>query len=368
MQILLDKVKINLPSLRRLAHKITSQELSKLVEACYYPELKKYYYEFLNACHISEKDTKEFTKRFWQGRPESKWMLHNDPIVMFYIFISHIFLKEKDLLAYNSMMTLIGIRNYTNLMHKQMQYCNEKFFRLALERLTKTHLFSREKTIPNAIHFLSKEMQKKYTKSITAGSKDDIAKFITEYRHRISQSVKTFAEIYYKTSKEGASIKEPYEGDEDTEQFQQLERNTVVVDRIVKKIAIYKEIDKKAMNDARSLTKISSSLATLVVNEVTNIKYSENIRLILELFLKDLKSTKSLCGPQYIQYVRSLMATRRMTDERITFKQQINELLLKILSELKYIDKYEKLTRQTQFLVNLYLAYYITMVMKNTIC
>ncbi len=53
---------------------------------------------------------------------------------------------------------------------------------------------------------------------------------------------------------------------------------------------------------------------------------------------------------------------------KIYFKQQVNVFLMKILDEIDYRSKYDKLTSQTQFLINLYLAYYLTMVLKNTVC
>lgn len=367
MEILLEKSSINLPRLRRTIHKITSTELSKLVEPCYYPSLKKYYFELLHACGLKEQDVKEFSRRFWAGRKEQKWLLHRDPISMFYIFLMNYLLSQRDQVAYSSLMTFFGIRHYTNLMNKQIKHCNPTVFKYTLEKLAKTHLFVREKTIPNALYFLSKEMQKKYTNDVREANHDNISKFITEYRHRISQSIKKFAEVYYKLSKEGVSIKEPYEGEENEHQYQQLERTSRTVNEIVKKITVYKVVDKKAIEDARRLTRISTSLATMISNQLTDIGYSDYIKIVLELFLRDLKDVSSICGTEYFNYVRSLMAVRR-TSAKVNFKQQVSILLIKVLQDLDYEDKFNKLTKQTQFLTNLYLAYYTTMVLRNTIC
>lgn len=366
MDILFDKAKIDLPKLRKDVHRITSSELAKLVEPCYYPELKKYYFEFLNTCKLSEKDIKEFVKRFWEGRPERAWLLHKDPIMMFYIFIMWIFIKERDTIAYKSMIALIGIRYYTNLINKQIKFCNEKIFKAAIENLAKTHLFAREKSIPAAIFYLSKEMDKRWGSNIRSQDRDGISKFITEYRTRISQSVKKFAETYYRLHKEGISIVEPYEGEENEYQYQQLERSARIVDQVVKNITVYKNVDKKAMNDARTLTRISASLATMLANETTNIRYSDDIKTILELFVRDLKDVNSICGAGFIKYVRSLMATRK--EQQVNFKQQVNILILKMIKNLNYESQYKKISKQTQALVNLFMAYFITMSMKNILC
>ena len=76
-----------------------------------------------------------------------------------------------------------------------MQFCNEDVFKYALENLAKTHLFSREKTIPGSLYYLSTEMDKRYGRFIKSGDVEGVTKFITECRTRISQSIKSFAEI-----------------------------------------------------------------------------------------------------------------------------------------------------------------------------
>lgn len=366
MEILLEKSSIDILKLRKSVHYITSNELSRLVEPCYYPEIKKYYFEFLNTCKLTEKDVKEFSNRFWEGRQEKKWLLHNDPITMLYIFMMWFFLKEKDAIAYNSMIALLGVRYYTNLINKSIKFCNEKFFKAALENLTKTHLFAREKSIPAAVFFLSKELNTRYGESIMIRDKTGISKFITEYRTRISQSVKTFAATYYRLHKEGISIVEPYEGEENEHQYQQLSRSTIIVDQIVKNITVYKNVDSKAVNDARTLTRISSSLSILLANETTNIRYSDDIKIILELFLRNLKHIDSICGAGYIKYVRELMATRK--EQTVNFKQQVNIFLLKLIKNLNYDTQYAKISKQTKALISLYIAYFITMSMKNVLC
>ena len=126
-------------------------------------------------------------------------------------------------------------------------------------------------------------------------------------------------------------------------------------------------IDKKAIEASRSLTKIRSSLATMISSNLNEVVYADTIKVILELFVKDLKDVNQLCGDEFITYVRSLMAVKR-TKSLVYFKQQIKILLDKVIKKAKYEKQFKSLTKQTQSLVNLYLAYYITMVMRNTVC
>lgn len=367
MRILLEKSNIDFNSLRRMIHKVAAVELSELSVPCYYPSLKKYYYEFLHVCKLKEVDVKEFVNRFYKGTPAAKWKLHKDPISNLYIFLMFVLLQRREVTTYKSMMIFFVIRNYTNLIHKQIQFCNKDVFRYTLEHLAKTHLFSREKTISGAIQFMAKEMYKKYTAGIKDSNVDIIAKFITECRTRVSQSVKSFAEAYYAASKEGSAIREPYEGEDEEQQYQQLEKTSRVVIDVVRKITVYKVIDQKAINEARQLTKIRVSLATGIAGNIRDVKYADDIRTILELFIRELTSAASLCGKDYYIHVRKLMSVKR-TKALVYFKQQVGILLEKVVKELKIEKEFFSLTKQTQSLVNLYLAYYLTMVLRNTVC
>jgi len=370
MDILLEKAKINYPKLKRYLHKTAGTELMRLSEPCYYPAHHKHYHEFLQTYGLTDADLKVFPRRFWKGMPEATRLLPTDRIRMFYVFALYTLLQNKAYRgSYPTMMLLFGIREYANLMYRQIPHCNEEYFRYALENLAKTHLFSREKTIGNGIYFLSKEMIKRHTVGLETLNKDKISKFITEYRTRISQSVKSFAAIYYKAAKEGAGIKtEPEPTDDENQyQIQSQERFTRVVDDIVKKVTVYKEIDKKALMDAKKLTKISVALATQIASKLCDVKYTDNVRMCLQLFLKDLKGVRSICGKGYYIYIKKLMGIKR-TREQIYFKQQVHELLMRVLKDIKYSQKYESLTNQTKFSINSYLALYLTMILRNDLC
>lgn len=369
MEELLQKTKIDNQKLRRLVHRVTANELTNMSEPCYYPEMKKHYFEFLHVCGITDRVVKEFVKRFYKGTPAAKWQLQSDPQSNLYIFIMNYFLINRDQVSFSSTMTMFLIRYYTNLMHRQIPYCNPDVFKYSVENLAKTHLFSREKTIANAVFFLSKEMQRKFMKIIKEAEPMMISKFIQEGRHRLSQSIKSFADTYYKASKSGAALRSPpeIEDDENDYQRQTIERSARAIDTVVKKITIYKVTDRKAMDEAKKLTKVSSSLATMIVNQIVDISYSDNLKIILELFIKSTKEVNLLCGDEYYKHVKTLMGVKRTT-ARIYFKQQVEVLLRKILEDLKFLDKFVKLTNQTQFLIKSFLAYYLTMVLRNTIC
>jgi len=369
MEQLLKKAKIKEAQIKSLTVKVVAKNLSSLAEPCYYPALKKHYYEFLKLSGLTEKDIKEFVKRRWKGRKEEKFATQTNALANFYVFLMEYFLTKRDKTTYQYLMIFYIIRHYANLMHKTFKYCNEDAFKYALEVLTKTHLFAREKTISNALYFMAQQMIQKWTRGLRNGDLDSISAFMQESRHRVSQSMKSFAQTYYKASEENRGIRSEELPDEDENSYQKQtgEKTNKIIDDVTKKITIYKYVDRKAQEDARKLVKISSSLATQIVGKLNNTKYSDNIRLILKLFIKDLKKTDALCGKEYYTYVRQLMSLKR-TRMTIYFKQQVNLLLLQLIDEFGYTKQYYSVTSQTQFLINLYLAYYLTIILRNSVC
>jgi hypothetical protein len=370
MNTLLQKATIDKTTLKSTLTRAAAFNLSSLSEPCFKPPTKKHYYDFLMLCHLSEQDVKQFTKEMWHGRIEARFQLHMDPISNFYIFLMWYFLHQHDQAAFKTVMLFYVVRHYRALLDKHLQFCNEDTFKYALDTLTKTHLFSRERTIGNALQYLSSELAIRYQKDIETINLDGISRFITVSRHRISQSIKSFAEAYYRASKEGSKIKtsqEPTDDDENAFQYQSMQKDERLIIEISKKITVYKYIDIKAQEDSRQLTKINTSLATLITNTINDVKYTDEIILIFKLFVRDLQQVRSLCGKDFYKLVRDLMAIKRTTSP-IYFKQQINLLLMKILEEKYYKKQYDKLTSQSQFLINLFLAYYLTIIFRNSVC
>jgi len=370
MKDILSKAKIHKTSLRSTVVKIAATELNRLSEPCYYPAFHKYQYDLYRELGIQEKDISEFIKRFWAGTKWAKFLLIKDTFTNLIIVVMCYFLQEKDDTAFKYTMYLYMIRVYTNLMNRQIKFCNPDVFKYSIEHLNKTHLFSREKTIPSSIMFLANELIKRYKKYLTEFNVDKTGAFVQEARTRMSQSIKSFATLYYKASEEGSGVRSSFEGDDTGDnayQYETTKKSERLIDEVTKKITVYKYVDKKALNDAKTISKIKMSIATLLANQITDISYSDNIKSIYRLFLKDLTNVKGLCGSGFVSYVKKLMSIKRTT-ELVYFKQQVNVLLMKLVKKIDFEDKYNKLTPQSQFNINTFIAYYITMILRNTLC
>jgi len=370
MDQLLAKAKINDAQLKRHIVRVVAKNLGALTEPCYFPQIKKNFYEFLKLTNLTEQDIRDFAKRRWKGRKEAKFGTQSSHVANFYVFLMQYFLNKRDKTTYKYLMVFYMIRIYAGFMHKAFKkYCNDDVFKYALDTLTKTHLFSREKTIPNALFYIAGEMVRRWTKGIRTGDLDNISKFMQDSRTRVTQSMKSFANTYYKASDAGVGIKSEEEPSDDQNNYQikVADKGIKLADTITKKITVYRFIDRKSQENARQLAKINSSLATQIVSKLNNIKLADKLRLIFRLYMKDLPDAESICGDKYESYIRQLMSIKR-TKIKIYFKQQVNLLLINILDDINYKDKYDELTSQTQFLINLFLAYYLTMVLKNTVC
>lgn len=373
MDIILDKVKMDLPKIRRAVEKLAARELSALSEPCYYPRTKKIYFELLKVMGLETKDFKAFVKRSYKGSKAQKWLFYQDPATNLLIFIMYLFLKKRNKAGYHSTVLYHLIVQYSRLMHKQLKYCNPDIFRQTLENLTKTHLFVREKTISNALYYLSREIyaNRKYEEGILDWDMDKILEFQVVSRTRVSQSVKSFVGNYYKVREKGDAVKtyeEPTGDEEDYRPDVKVgQRGKKTIDQIVGRFVVYKIIDKQALEEAKKISRIKTSIATVITGKLVNKKYSDNIRLILQLFVKNLPDASSVCGKKFHPYVKKLMAVKR-TRATVYFKQQVNILLIKVLEDAGHKDAYNSYTTQTQFIINTFLAYYLTIVLRNNIC
>ena len=268
-------------------------------------------------------------------------------------------------------MILFCINSYSHKFFKFFKFCNSDVFRFTLDNISKTNLMSREKTIPNFLFHIAKEMQRRHKNDLDSfDNPENISKFVYECNHRINQTTRSFAELYYKNSKEGTggysqSEKEGPEGT--TYEVESFKKGQRLIEDIVAKITIYKEVDRKAFDDAKKLSRINILFAEYIVKEMSDLKYANDIRLIYELYLKEMKNMSQLCGNGFFKYTSDLMGIKR-TNQKIYYKLQVSQLTEKIIIGSKYEKSYLKLTKQTKFLTQSFTSYYLAMFFRNKVC
>jgi hypothetical protein len=346
----------------------TTNELSQMTSPCYYPKIHRYYYELLNLCKLSEKELKTFIKETYFPTKAKDFLLVNDPYTNLILIATNFFLNQKDLISAHTCLIFLNLKFYTSTMSINIKYCNPNVFLAALERIPKTHLYRREKTIGNCLMYLSRQIMLRYKKEIQEWNIESLIAMIQETRHRISQSTKSFAKSYYHISKEKGGFLTTSE-DEEEGQFGKisLEKGKKLIDDIVTDITVYRLIDKKALTDAKTITKVNIETAINITKSLNNVKFSENIKVCLDLFIRDLSKISDLCKDGYFKYVRNLMSLKR-TKKEIYFKQQIYLLTEELVKSFDFYTSYKNLTSQSIFMINLFVALYLTMILRNKIC
>ena len=369
MQIILANANFNDSGLRRYISKLTVDELNKLTEPCYKADWKKHYYELLHLTNLEEKDIKSFIKRFYYGTKAQDALLQSDVGSNFLFILMYHFLQQKDQVTFSTLMLYYMIRQYSNLFRISFSnYCADEVFTYTLNHLNTTHLFSREKTIPNALFYLSKQMKARYTKYFLELDPEKISLFIYESRSRIFQSLKSFAEEYYRNKEKGLGISSQKETETGEEIYpSEIDKGSRLAELVANKITIYKEIDYKAVEQARSLTKINTSYTMLITKGLQKTDLNADVKFIIELYLRNIKSVKEICGKDSLAYIKRLMSLKR-TIKEVYFKQEINNLLQKTIKSTLLASKYQKLTLQTQFQINSFLAFYLAIYTKNLVC
>jgi len=368
MDLLLKKNKVDTERLKTFLLNTAAHEITHLSDPCYKPEMSKYYYELLRFTSVTELEIKAFTKKYFEGIPLSHYRPVIEPKTIIIFYIMQYFLHTvKDRHAFQAALFLLGIRSQATIYSKMFpSHCNPMFYKYAIEHLSKNHLYSVNETVGNAVRYLCLETAQKWMDPIIHDDRKQIVSFILELRHRIAQSYKSLAELYYKSYEEGKGYGTPFETEEGVEVHKDVQTSKVVLDA-VKKIAIYRIIDSKALSASKEITKVSKDFSDVVIHHLSNVKHSENIRIILDLYVKSIKEVKEICGKNFFDSVKSLMATKR-SNSHIYFKQQIELLLNTLLDDSKLKSKFESQTNQTQYLSKLFLAYYLTLVLRNSLC
>lgn len=365
MEELIQIVDIDERKLNRYIKKVVSNELSNLSESCYYPKMHGYKHELFKLVDINERELKKFTKEYWKGTKYSRFNIHNDPYTILLIFLMYYALNnDNDDLFYVTMLFYVT-KNYSNLMHSMIPYCNPQYFNYALENLSNLHLFKRERGIANALDFLTKEYSKRYKEEIKNNDLDSIGQFIVESRHRVAQSIRSLLTIYVKAYEAGVGYHTP--GEEEREKSVDkapTEKGTKLVDSVVSKMTTYRTFDEKSFNEAIKMSEIDERTAKLMVKELAKTNYGEDIREALIGFLRDIKGIKYICDRDYYKYVQKLITGKV---KKSLFKDSVIKLITDVLKSLKF-SSLDRMGDRDKRKIVLFISFYLTVYLRNTVC
>jgi len=369
--IITDEWHVHKAKLRKFFHIISSQELLNLSEPCYAPKLRKYEDSLYAIVNVSKTTLQQEIKAFYKGTPAEKWLLENDTTTNLLILILHYFATNKDKIGFRAAMIFYNIRQYSNLFHRNFKFCQSDVFKYTMEHMSKSHIYSREKTIANAIYHFSSQMIHRWEKEFERlNNPMMMSKFVRECRHRHAQSLKSFTISYYDNSEKGNKIGQTKEEitnaqGETSEVGGQVRTPQKIVD-LVDKIAIHKFVDIKAMENAASLNSINKTYAEKIVKEVSDIHNSDILLTIYRSYISNLQNINSLCSHKFVANLKTII--RGKNQKTKFFKEANLELLQFAVKKAKINKEYDRLTQQSKYAYLNFMIFYLCWSLKNFVC
>ena len=362
-------------SLHRYIVNAISEEFSNMVENCYYPKVSKnskLYKDLLYMTKSREQNlikyaTEKFTPKTVGDKSKSKFLY--DPYTNLLILIVQDFLKNKDVSGAESAFHLFALRYYTNILYKgttpknsHTKICNPDYFQSALDKLSKNHMFVKQKTIPNSIMYYSRIILRKYMKAIIDDDPNLIATMIIEIRSRIAQSMRSFFKHYYLAKEEKTQLiqsKEEMDYDRSHE-----EKLRMFVNRISKDMCIYGRVDHQAAQQASSLIKFNKKLSEEYAKVLSNPMFSEEVDISMFLLIKEIRDISIVRQIAFIDYVQKLMSIK-VTKKTIYFKKIINDIHIKVIRKLNLEKWFDGLSVQSKSISRNFIAYYFAFYIRH---
>lgn len=334
--------------------KKVSDEIGDMSKLCYFPKINRIITELYGMVDLKANDIKKYTSETYS---DPQWKLLHDHQTGLLIILTRSYLKLRMYKSALVCIQLLGIRYYTNVMHKLFpKYCDEDNFSMALERLSSKHLFRQKKTIGQAILFLSRQLLERYQKGILENDPEIVKKFIYTLRHRISQSCRSFAEKYYKISEE-VPKKSDYSQDESLQRkIQQKSQD------LAKEITVYNTFDDEAYKIASSNIKVNEDFVDPLISTLQDPKYTDQLTTVIKLLLNKVQEQEE--SVENIVDIALKLLKVKYTKEKLYFKGELTNLFKQIISNSNIKDNFEKMSHQTQINIRKFFTIYIASFVK----
>ena len=346
-----------------------SVEFGEMVSPCYYPKIAEIYKDMLHMTNSHEKELVEYSKQKYTGKETYK-LLH-DPFTTLLILIIQEFLKKKDLAAAESAFHLFTLRFYTNLLHRyttargsRKSVCIPAAFQAALEHLSKNHMFSKQRTIPNSILYYSRAVFKHHLADLQRDDAIGLWKMIYSLRTRINQSMRSFANKYYESIEQGKTNVDQTEGvgQEDSHET----KLRAFINKITNDICVYSKVDSEAIANSSSLIKFNKKLSEEYAKTISDPMYAKTIDSALYLLLKDVKNISFINSNEFLDYVQKLMSIK-VTKQPVYFKKLISDIHISVIRALGLDVWYNGLSIQSQSISRNFIAYYLAFYIRRYI-
>lgn len=341
--------------LERFLSNIIGKEFSNMLGPCYNPKPIKYYNDLKRYTGFDDSDVNKFFKSMPSNYIRNFKIISNKITIL--ILLSILFYSQtKKFKMAELFYYLLAIRFYSNSFSKHWRFCKDDVWKKAEELLSIKHLFKVKSGIPNAIMYLGRTEYEKRKDLLTNKNinEDDILKTLYAIRHRVAQSVRSFANRYYE--------EEAMESRDDIKTAKELELKSKgdIVEFVSSGIATYRQIDNNAMSMAESESRVRKDIVKLFIKDLTHVKNRNDLEFILNIINK-FQNLKEVC----LDYRRKNLIRRVIQDTRKIDKFSIKETIINLIEEQDNYKKYRTINKNQMVLVFLS---YITHFIKNRVC
>jgi hypothetical protein len=349
--IKIDKIKFDIKNetkFDRTLNKFLGNELSNISKPCYFPKLNRYHSDINKIIDYDKNSVYEFQSMI--PRKYKNFKLLNDQYTTELIILMLIFAEKKKFKISESVLLFLGIKFYGSIMHRMFpKFCNNEGWNKALNNISSKHLFKVKNGISTSISYLINEIFKKYKNKISKKDVDfeDVFKLVYEARHRIAQSVKSFAENYYKHIQD------------DDEQSKKLEESQLIADKISSSICTYNQMSNRALREACKTSSIKLEIAENIVSDMNDINNRNDLRFVL-ILIGRVDDIKNVC----IDRKRNYIIRKIMEGEKIS-NYTIKDKILDFIYNLKNNYRYKNISKDQ---LVLFFSNYIMLFIKEKIC
>jgi hypothetical protein len=360
---------VNLPNssvediekLRKFVSFFIGDELSKTSIPCHYIKTIRKWEDLLKLTGLNDNVLKEFKNSIIPKKLRTAKIITDKQTLLILYCIAYFFkIRKFDLVKL--FFQLLAVKFYANRVHAHMsRHCNPEVWNLAMDNLSSKHLYKNKGGIGAAILYLAEtEFRKKRdiflkTKDLNEGM--FLVNIIYHLRHRIQQSFRSFANLYFKIIEEDKVTfsKIP----EDELENIQTKSSQIISDKISALICTYSQIDQYALGKSVGLSGLKQEIALSILSQISSPENLTQVRFIIILIDRILE-LKKVCLEKKRQYLVRKVEKGIKIGNYIVKNEILNLLYsLEIAHELKKLNK----SQLVIFLTN-----YLTLFVRNRIC
>ena len=338
----------------RSLSRILGMELSQISKPCYFPKMIKYREDILHKTNITDSTVAMFLSQL--DRKYAKFNLISEKYTVALILGMLHYGKKKDINTSKLFYQILAVKFYSSLVHILFpNFCKNDLWSSALDQISPKHLFKIKHGIPNAITFIADALFTIYEKDIVSAEMDDyrLVRIVYDLRHRIAQSLKSFAGAYYKINETKGMGTLASSGEEELGDIQ------LIADKISMSICTFSQVDMAALNVATSRSGIRRDLCHSAISELSTVHNRNRVKFIL-ILMSRVADYRDVCKEN----------SRNSMIRKIEAGKQIGKYSARseILSLAYSLESGPRLRTLNDSQVVMFFSHYLTTYLANKVC